>query len=244
MARPKAPPKEKKPIVTTKAPPEVEALAKELIEADHPSLKDAGIVYGFFGEGKKMKRFGKAEVIREHVRTLLSRPGTQFNILISPDRWRSYNDHQRRQHMDELLCSLSYDGKVARVEKPDCSLFRANVLHYGVEGHEKLEATFRNIQLTLPELLAGEVESVPANVDPETGEIMDAGTTGDGEAPSVTLSMGGTTAVLTPETRKNVDKLLKGEQKPRIKGADGFGAVPEKPKRGATAAGPQVPAGG
>jgi hypothetical protein len=242
MAKPRAPKKEPKPIVTTKAP-DVEALAKDLIETDHPSLKIAGIVYGFFGEGKKQKRFAKARAIPETTRTLLSKPGTQFEVIVSPGHWGRYNEHQRRQALDEVLCSMSYDGKVARIEKPDFRGYRANILRYGVEGNEELEESFRDIQLTLPVRFSGEVEPVPANVDPETGEIIEAGTTGDGEAPSVTLSMGDTTAVLTPETRKNVDKLLKGEQKPRIKGADGFGAKTEAPKRGATAAGPQVPTG-
>jgi hypothetical protein len=239
MARPKAPPKEKKPIVTTKAPA-VEELATQIIAESHPSLEKAGIKYGFYGEGKKQKRFGRARAIPETTRTLLERPGVQFEVVISPGHWNRYNEHQRRQGLDEVLCSMSFDGKVARIEKPDFKGYRANILRYGVEGHEELEDAFRNIQLILPEMSAAtNALPIPANVDPETGEIKPdekpaqkpRRPKADGfgaslpERPSVTLSMGDKSATLTPETGKNIDKALKG-------------------KRGAKATGPQQPTAG
>ena len=252
MARPRAPKKEPKPIVTTKAPA-VEELAKELIEKDHPSLKLAGIVYGFFGEGKKLKSFGKVRAIPETTRTLLSKPGTQFEVIVSPDRWNRFSEQQRRQALDALLCSMSYDGKVARIEKPDFKGYRANILRYaqeGLAGYEEFAESFRGIQLTLPEINTADadVSPVPATVDPETGEYI--------EQPSVTITMGDTTAVLTPETAENITKALNekkapkpsgkssGEQKPRFAGADGFGAKNEPAKRGAIADGPRIPVGG
>jgi hypothetical protein len=217
MARSPAPPKEKKPVVTTKAPG-VEALAKELIDESHPSLKLAGIKYGFYGEGKKQKRFGRARAIPEPTRVLLERPSIQFEVVISPGHWNRYNARQRRQALDEVLCSMSFDGKVARIEKPDFKGYRANILRYGVEGHEELEEAFRNIQLVLPSMAAGDVSPVPANVDPETGEITDAGPTAE-------------------DLMRVADK---GAKPPR--GKDGFGnALPKK--RGAVPTGPQAPAG-
>jgi hypothetical protein len=237
MARPKGPPKEKKPVVTTKAPA-VEELAKGLIEKHHPSLKLAGIRYGFYGEGKKMKRFGKAAVVPEPMRVLLERPNIQFEVLVAPGLWNKYDELRRSQMLDEILCSMSFDGKVARIEKPDFKGYRANILRYGVEGHEELEPAFRNIQLILP------VGDVPDNVDMATGEITDAPVAsaaldkamGELQAAvpqggSVTITAGGKSATLRGK-----------EQKPRLKGVDGLGnPLPDSTKRGARPTGPQVP---
>ena len=240
MARQKAAPKEKKPIVTTKAP-DVEALAKDLIERFFPTLVGSGIVYGFFGEGKKQKKFGVAKAFDEPTRTLLSKPGTVARIIVSPSHWRRFNERQREQALHELLCSVSYDGQVVRIEKPDFKGFRANILHFGVEGNEELEFAFRNIQLILPGTTDEiELSDWAATVDPETGEIIPR-TTGDGETASVMLEMGDKKVTLTAPPPKTRGKST-GEQKPRIKGADGFGAVTETTKRGATPAGPQTPA--
>jgi hypothetical protein len=238
MARPKAPPKEKKPIITTKAP-DVEALARELIEADHIGLKDAGIKCGFFGDGKKQKDFGRVVLVPEPLRVLLERPNVQFVLVVSPAHWNRMDDMQRRQALDALLCGISFDGKMPRREKPDAAIYRANIMRYKGRG-EALEQVFRGIQLTLPEINSVDaVAAVPDNVDPETGEIKPdekpaqkprrPKTDGFGvplpEKPSVTLSMGETTAVITPETGKTIDKLLKA-------------------KRGAKATGPQQPTAG
>lgn len=221
MARPKAPPKEKKPIVTTKAP-EVEALARELIAQDHPTLADAGIKYGFIGEGKRQKEFGKVVLVPEPLRTLLERPNVQFVLVVSPAHWKRMDDMQRRQALDALLCAISFDGKMPRREKPDATIFRANIMRYKGQG-EALEEVFRGIQLILPEMAAA-----------------------DAEPPSVTIEMGDTKAVLTPETAKNITKALGGtkEQKPRMKGVDGLGNPLPTPKRGAKATGPQQPTAG
>lgn len=224
MQKPRVP-KEKKPIITTKAP-EVAALAQELIEKDHRDLLDLagpGIKYGFIGEGKRQKRFGKAIKISEEARTLLERPGSQALVVVSPAHWKRYSDLERRQALDEILCSISFDGKILRIEKPDFKGYRANILRYGVESHEELAVAFKGCQLTLPDMTAA-----PEGTDPATGEIIPAA---KAEA-------------LVPDPVHT--KETKPEQKSRLKGRDGFGnkqeALAADKKRGATLNGKQVPA--
>ncbi len=234
MARPKAPPKEKLPINTTPAP-DVRKMATELIAQFFPLLKDlaeAGIECGFWGEGVKMKKFGKVEAPKEHIRTLMKRPGVHFVVAVSPKHWARYDDRQRRQALHNLMCGMCWDGKVASVIGPDFRGYRKNLLDFGGQLPEELETAFRGIQLVLPEMTASEV---PVNVDTETGEIT--------EGPSVTLEMGGHKAALTPGTGKNITKALNEKKPPAPRGGktDGFG---NPIKRGAKATGPQQPAAG
>ncbi len=156
MAKPrKTKPKAASVVPTTKAP-EVEALAKDLIERQHHGLRGAVIKYGF--STKKSKRFGRVVLVREEVQTLTERK-VCFLVIVSKLYWDAYEKTpiHREAALDELLCSMSYDGMTPRLEKPDFKGYRANILRYGVQT-EELANAFRGCQLTLPNVEAVERE--------------------------------------------------------------------------------------
>lgn len=168
MPKPKAVRKQKTPkppkLVTPTKAPEVEALAKDLIERDHHSLRDAGIRYGFYGADQRRKTFGKAKKIPIEERVLLERPNVQATVMVSPGHWRKYSEERRKQALDELLCSVSFDGKELRIEKPDFKGFRANLMRYFPLVSDENEEAFRGAQLSFSGL--GDFQA-PAFVEDE-----------------------------------------------------------------------------
>lgn len=171
MAKPKFRTKQPKKVVPTEKAPEVEALAQDLIERYHSKLGDAKIAYGF--TAKKSKLFGKVVLVREEAQTLLERK-ISFMVIVRKAAWEASDQGRREAALDELLCSMSYDGMQPRIEKPDFRGFRANILRFGVRTDE-LEHAFRGCQLILPGTDEIEAELAPAPVceacgDPATGD--------------------------------------------------------------------------
>jgi len=181
MAKPrKSKPKAASVVPTTKAP-DVEALARDLIERHFHGLKGAVIKYGF--TSKKGKRFGRVMLIREEVQTLTERK-VCFLVIISKLYWDAYEKApiRREAALDELLCGMSYDGMTPRLEKHDFKGYRANILRYGVQTDELAEA-FKGCQLTLPAMADIEAElAAPPRCD-DCGEPADTGRQGEGGVP-------------------------------------------------------------
>lgn len=180
MAKPKPKPKAARVVPTTKAP-EVETLAAELIERQHHGLRNAVIKYGF--TSKKSKRFGRVVLVREEVQTLTERK-VCFLVIVSKLYWDAYEKTpiRREAALDELLCSMSYDGMTPRVEKPDCKGYRANILRYGLQTDE-LAMAFKGCQLVLPAMAEIERElAAPPRCD-DCGDPASTGRQGEGGVP-------------------------------------------------------------
>jgi len=148
MTKPRKPKAKPQSVVPTTKAPEVEELAAELIERQHHGLRNAVIKYGF--TAKKSRRFGRVVLVREEVQTL-TECKVCFLVIVSKLYWDAYEKTpiRREAALDELLCSMSYDGMTPRIEKVDFKGYRANILRYGVQTDELAEA-FRGCQLTLP----------------------------------------------------------------------------------------------
>ena len=159
-----------KAVIPTEKAPEVEALAADLIERYHPGLKTAVIRYGF--TAKKSKLWGKVVLVREEAQTLLERK-VAFMVIVRKAAWEASDQGRREAALDELLCSMSYDGMVPRIEKPDFKGFRANILRYGVQTDELADA-FRGCQLILPGTDEIERELAPAPLCDDCGDPADA----------------------------------------------------------------------
>jgi hypothetical protein len=167
-----------KKIVPTEKAPEVEALAADLIERYHPGLKSAVVKYGF--TAKKGKTWGKVVLVREEAQTLLERK-VSFMVVVRKAAWEASDEKRREAALDELLCSMSYDGMQPRIEKPDFKGFRANILRFGARTDE-LEHAFRGCQLILPHIDAIESElAAPPQCD-DCGDPADEEAVLDGRA--------------------------------------------------------------
>jgi len=175
----KTKPKAASVVPTTKAP-EVEALAADLIERHHHGLKSAVVKYGF--TAKKGKRFGRVMLVREEQQTLLERK-VGFLVIVSKLYWDAYEKApvRREAALDELLCSMSYDGMTPRIEKPDFKGYRANILRYGAQTDELAEA-FKGCQLTLPNVDEIERELAPPPRCNDCGDLAH-GRQGEGGVP-------------------------------------------------------------
>lgn len=171
MAKPRKPKAKAASVVPTTKAPEVETLAAELIERQHHGLRNAVIKYGF--TSKKSKRFGRVVLVREEVQTLTERK-VCFLVIVSKLYWDAYEKTpiRREAALDELLCSMSYDGMTPRIEKHDFKGYRANILRYGVQTDELAEA-FRGCQLTLPAMADIEAELAPPPRCNDCGEPVD-----------------------------------------------------------------------
>jgi hypothetical protein len=171
-------PKKPKSVVPTEKAPEVEALAADLIERYHPGLKAAVVKYGF--TAKRGKTFGRVRLVPEEAQTLLERK-VGFMVVVSKAHWDRYDADRREAAVDELLCSMSYDGMVPRLEKPDFKGFRANILRFGVQT-EDLSHAFRGCQLILPLQEAIDAELAPAPPCDDCGDPADKLMIVDGHA--------------------------------------------------------------
>lgn len=170
--------KRPKKVVPTEKAPEVEALAADLIQRYHPGLRSAVVKYGF--TAKKSKVFGKVVLVREEAQTLLERK-VAFMLVVNKAIWDRYDEGRREAAVDELLCSMSYDGMQARVEKPDFKGYRANILRFGVRT-EDLEHAFRGCQLILPGIEDIELELAPPEKCDDCGDPADKDMLHDGKA--------------------------------------------------------------
>jgi hypothetical protein len=181
MANPRKPKAKPQSAVPTTKAPEVEALAADLIERQHHGLKGAVIKYGF--TSKKGKRFGRVVLVREEVQTLTERK-VCFLVIVSKLYWDAYEKTpiRREAALDELLCSMSYDGMTPRIEKIDFKGYRKNILRYGVQTDELANA-FRGCQLTLPNVEDVERELAPPPRCNDCGDPASTGRQGDGGVP-------------------------------------------------------------
>lgn len=185
MAKPRKPKAKPASVVPTTKAPEVEALAADLIERHHHGLRAAVVKYGFTTK-KSGKRFGRVVLVREEHQTLMERK-VCFLVIVSKLYWDAYEKTpiRREAALDELLCSMSYDGMTPRIEKIDFKGYRKNILRYGVQTDELAEA-FKGFQLTLPNV--EDVERELAEPEPparcrDCGELTDGTRTGqEGEA--------------------------------------------------------------
>lgn len=167
-----------KKIVPTEKAPEVEALAADLIERYHPGLKSAVVKYGF--TAKKGKTWGKVVLVREEAQTLLERK-VSFMVIVNKSHWDRSDESRREAALDELLCSMSYDGMQPRIEKPDFKGFRANILRFGARTDE-MERAFRGCQLILPGVDEIEAELAPAPPCDDCGDPADKDMIHEGKA--------------------------------------------------------------
>lgn len=167
-----------KKIVPTEKAPEVEALAADLIERYHPGLKSAVVKYGF--TAKKGKTWGKVVLVREEAQTLLERK-VSFMVVVRKAAWEASDEKRREAALDELLCSMSYDGMQPRIEKPDFKGFRANILRFGARTDE-MERAFRGCQLILPGVDEIEAELAPAPPCDDCGDPADKDMIHEGKA--------------------------------------------------------------
>jgi hypothetical protein len=158
-----------KKIVPTEKAPEVEALAADLIERYHPGLKSAVVKYGF--TARKGKAWGKVVLVREEAQTLMERK-ISFLVIVNKAHWDRSDESRREAALDELLCSMSYDGMQPRIEKPDFKGYRANILRFGPRTDE-MERAFRGCQLILPGVDEIEAELAPAPPCDDCGDPAD-----------------------------------------------------------------------
>ncbi len=139
-------PKEPKAGAGVIKAPDVEAVAVDLIERYHHGLRGAKIAWGF--STRPSPRFGRVIKVPEAFRVLAER-STHFLVTVTKSTWDNLPDHARQAAVDELLCSMSFDGMTPRTEAPDFRGYRANLLRFGAATAE-LQDAFRGCQLTLP----------------------------------------------------------------------------------------------
>jgi len=89
--------------------PEVETMAKALIEPFHGHLKDANISYVFVDKAQRRSDgrtiLGRAKG-RNKLDKLLSPKREDFIMIISKDRWELMSDVEKRALVDHELCHM------------------------------------------------------------------------------------------------------------------------------------------
>lgn len=212
--------------------PEVAKIARELIKKHRLDLQYGRIAFLFTTKlpskgGKTV--LGKTYKTPELWASALGEEDedTDFCMVITKDTWHDLTSAQQVALVDHELCHMMYNeaGNPKLVDH-DISEFNEVIRRHGL-WYDDVQRTARAMQDHLPGMEEVELESGTKTVDTETGEIVEPA------APAINQVTSASVTTRKPE---------KGEQKPRLKGKDGFGN--DTPKRGAVPAGPQAPVGG